>query len=1019
MSRFGLFAKSCVRKPSSWNIRYHPRLEGLESRLVPYSVSGDLWPHPQLITLSFVPDGTNLGGVTSNLFSTFNARWSTQTWENQILKAAQVWAQQTNVNFSVISDSGAPSGSGNYEQGDPSMGDIRIGGYNFGSSSLAMGYLPPPINNFSLAGDIAFNTGMSYNIGSTYDLFTVAVHEFGHALGALHSGVITADMYASYGSTKYNLASDDIAAIRNIYSNNNPRSTDIFAAANNSFANAANIASWINTQNDTALVTGLDITNAGQKEYFKVTAPAGTSSTVTITAQSAGLSLLAPTLTVYAADQTTVLGSISGAGHYGTTLTLNLSTLSAGQVFYIKVGGADSTAFGTGAYALTMSFAGAASPIVPLPNTQTLNGDPLSGGGGIANATSLEMRVGTPNSAGVTTESGTQNVAMSAGGNYVVTYASYGRDGSGWGVFAQRFDAQGNALSPEFQVNTTTAGDQVNPSVATDAAGDFVVVWSSNQTGSWSVFGQRYDPSGNVVGSEFQISPSAPGDQKDAMVAIDDNSDFVVTWASYDSSGNSRGILAQRFDSTGAAIGGDFQVNTTPGTQANASVATNGSGNFVVTWSSYGQDGSGWGVYGQLYDATGTPVGGEFQVNTYTAGDQDYSSVAMSRSGAFVVTWSSNGEDGDGWGIFAQRYDETGAPVGGEFQVNTTTAGNQVHSKVAMTPDGDFTISWESDRGGQVGNKTVLASSNRTSVVSNGTSLDPTVPNLLGLVPNLLSGLTGAAVTGNDPAAIGWDIYAQQFNGDDGSMLGDEFRVNTTTAGDQRFSSLAINPEGHIVAVWTTTGNVIAKLNGIYSQLYAIGGDNLSAPDPSVATADAGSVPTTPAPSNLPARQLASAPTPGAASVAMMTPATLAPSIPAFMNEAIIPVPAPATPGEIRLVRSDSPIRTDDESSPGGGFRGEDQPEQSLPGTAGDIGSPTGAPFIPTAITSEAQCDACFLDSGWLNDGPTLGADAFVAEGVADPGAMALALTVVFGLFQAGEMKAEAERKQHLGRAVA
>jgi hypothetical protein len=119
-------------------------LEPLESRLVPYAISSNAWPHPQLITISFEPDGTNLGGVTRNLFATFNAKWATSTWENQILKGAQVWAQQANINFAVVSDSGAPTGSGTYVQGDPKMGDIRIGGYNFGSNTLASAYQPPP-----------------------------------------------------------------------------------------------------------------------------------------------------------------------------------------------------------------------------------------------------------------------------------------------------------------------------------------------------------------------------------------------------------------------------------------------------------------------------------------------------------------------------------------------------------------------------------------------------------------------------------------------------------------------------------------------------------------------------------------------------------------------------------------------------------------------------------------------------------------------------------------------------------
>ena len=85
---------------------------------MPYSLSGDAWPVPKLITLSFVPDGTDLGGVSSNLFAAFNAHrgWTTSTWEYQILKAAQQWAPQTNINFAVISDNGVGIGGGMYQK---------------------------------------------------------------------------------------------------------------------------------------------------------------------------------------------------------------------------------------------------------------------------------------------------------------------------------------------------------------------------------------------------------------------------------------------------------------------------------------------------------------------------------------------------------------------------------------------------------------------------------------------------------------------------------------------------------------------------------------------------------------------------------------------------------------------------------------------------------------------------------------------------------------------------------------
>jgi hypothetical protein len=367
-------------------------LETLEMRLVPYSASGNAWPHPQLVTISFVPDGTNLGGVSSNLFATFNPRWATSVWENQILRAAQVWAQQANLNFTVVADSGAPIGSGSYEQGDPTMGDIRIGGYNFNSSTLATGFQPPPANTYSIAGDIQFNTGQAFNIGATYDLFTVAAHEFGHALGLYHSSTVAAVMYANYTGQKSNLNSDDVAGIQAIYGARTPDQYDT-GTGNNNFATATNLNGFINPSSLTALVTGLDITTTTDVDYFTFTAPAGTKSALTVNVQSSGLSLLAPTLTVYAADQSTVLGFTSGLHKYGTTLSVTISGITAGQSFYVKVAGADSTAFGTGAYALTLNFGTCPSPSVSQPNTQTAVGSSPQTQGGVPNDTMVPNNV--------------------------------------------------------------------------------------------------------------------------------------------------------------------------------------------------------------------------------------------------------------------------------------------------------------------------------------------------------------------------------------------------------------------------------------------------------------------------------------------------------------------------------------------------------------------------------------------------------------------------------------------------
>ncbi len=87
-------------------------------------------------------------------------------------------------------------------------------------------------------------------------------------------------------------------------------------------------------------------------------------------------------------------------------------------------------------------------------------------------------------------------------------------------------------------------------------------------------------------------------------------------------------------------VGNEFLVNTyVLDSQANPSVASFRNGNFIVTWWSDLQDGSNYGIYGQLFDNIGNKIGNEFQVNTYTTDRQQLASVASFSNGNFVVTW--------------------------------------------------------------------------------------------------------------------------------------------------------------------------------------------------------------------------------------------------------------------------------------------------------------------------------------------------------------------------------------------
>jgi hypothetical protein len=289
-------------------------------------------------------------------------------------------------------------------------------------------------------------------------------------------------------------------------------------------------------------------------------------------------------------------------------------------------------------------------------------------------------------------------IAADAAGNFVVVWESYLQDGAADGVFARRFDAQGDPLGDEFRVNTTTAGSQVEPAVAADGAGNFVVVWQSPGAvpTEYDLFGQRFDSKGAEIGSEFRVNSYTTGSQLVPAVAADGAGRFLVVWASAGQDGSDYGVFGQRFDAAGQPAGGEFQVNTyTTAGQWAPTAAVDGAGNFIVAWQGPG-DGANSGVFGRRYDAAGAPLSGEFQINSETVSDQHVPKAAANASGDFVVTWQSYYPDGSKWGVFAQRFDATGAPVEGEFQINSFTTGNQYYPGIAATGSGNFVVAWRS-----------------------------------------------------------------------------------------------------------------------------------------------------------------------------------------------------------------------------------------------------------------------------------------------------------------------------------
>ena len=161
----------------------------------------------------------------------------------------------------------------------------------------------------------------------------------------------------------------------------------------------------------------------------------------------------------------------------------------------------------------------------------------------------------------------------------------------------------------------------------------------------------------------------------------------------------------------------EVPVNSTNGgDQDTVRIASLSDGGFVVVWESYGQDTSEDGVYGQRYDANGNAVGGEFKVNTTTSGNQGNPDVTGLSGGGFVVTWHSNGGSASAYDIYGQLYDAFGLEVGGEFKINTTDGSYDLYSRVSALDDGGFVVSWASGNSPQYDIKLQRYASDGTAV---------------------------------------------------------------------------------------------------------------------------------------------------------------------------------------------------------------------------------------------------------------------------------------------------------------
>jgi PhoPQ-activated pathogenicity-related protein len=363
-------------------------------------------------------------------------------------------------------------------------------------------------------------------------------------------------------------------------------------------------------------------------------------------------------------------------------------------------------------------------------------------------------------------------------------------------------------LAAEYQINTTVANDQRAVAIGSHPLStQTVMAWVSvSEDGSGDgVVVQRYDQFGTRVGNPFRANTVTSGNQTAPAVALDSLGNFVVTWQTANQDGSGDGIYARRYAFDGTPLAAEFRVNTTTaGNQQAPAIAMDDDGDFAIAYHSANRDGNGNGVAVRVYRATGTAVGNEILVNQFSTGDQQLPSIAMSAAGVFVVTWQSAGQDGSGTGIYARRFNRDGVAQANEFLVTQVTAGNQVAPSIAMQSDGSFVIAWQGpgidgDSDGIVARRfsnTGVALANEFQVNQFSTGAQA--------APSV-------SATGAGGFVIAWQSPGQDGNSDAivvrrydsaGTADGSELIANTFVAGSQAAPAVASEADGDFLVAW-------------------------------------------------------------------------------------------------------------------------------------------------------------------------------------------------------------------------
>lgn len=283
-------------------------------------------------------------------------------------------------------------------------------------------------------------------------------------------------------------------------------------------------------------------------------------------------------------------------------------------------------------------------------------------------------------------------VVVAGSDKFLISWTSYNQDGSGGGVYAKSVTPDGAVIDTEFRVNTTTSGHQYFSMVASNGS-SYCIAWAGqSQTGKPDgKYAQFFAGDVSISGSELMVDQYISNLRR-PMIATN-GSNYMIVGCTHRASNDWDIIYACTIDNDGTA-GTTFQVNTnTLGNHWQPVIGSNGS-SYLVVWFQDGADGDSYGIFGQIVDASGAKIGSEVCLNSYTTDSQWYPQIASNGSSYFVV-WESVEQDGSLRGIYGRILGNTGTKIGSEIAINTYTQNDQSTPRIASVGD-NYLVCWTS-----------------------------------------------------------------------------------------------------------------------------------------------------------------------------------------------------------------------------------------------------------------------------------------------------------------------------------